>query len=129
MLVCSCRGSRGRQAFVFARFPNNLGMVAFHVFQAIPFLYELRELLDWCAAPRLTCVIHIYHAEHSRKAEVVPISGTGLRLEVRAQVSAGLLIIFRSELHELLGVFQSCGDSWHSCAGHARAQRCRCLTG
>ncbi len=50
-----CRGSRGRQAFVFARFPNNLGMIAFHVFQAIPFLYELRELLDWCAAPRLSC--------------------------------------------------------------------------
>ena len=22
-------------------------MIAFHVFQAIPFLYELRELLDW----------------------------------------------------------------------------------
>jgi hypothetical protein len=44
-----CRGSRGRQAFVFARFPNNLGMIAFHIFQAIPFLYELRELLDWQA--------------------------------------------------------------------------------
>ncbi len=57
MLVC-CRGSRGRQAFVFARFPNNLGMIAFHVFQAIPFLYELRELLDWCAAPWLLVSPH-----------------------------------------------------------------------
>ena len=42
-----CRGGRGRHAFVFARYPNNAGMIAFHVFQAIPFLYELRELLDW----------------------------------------------------------------------------------
>lgn len=52
-MVCICwvdlRGGRGRHAFVFARFPNNAGMVAFHIFQAIPFLYELRQLLDWCA--------------------------------------------------------------------------------
>ena len=55
-----CRGSRGRQAFVFARFPNNLGMIAFHIFQAIPFLYELRELLDWCASPTCSCcTIHM----------------------------------------------------------------------
>ena len=52
-MVCICwvdlRGGRGRHAFVFSRFPNNAGMVAFHIFQAIPFLYELRQLLDWCA--------------------------------------------------------------------------------
>jgi hypothetical protein len=48
------RGGRGRHAFVFARHVNNFGVVAFHVFQAIPFLYELRELLDWsCTATTL----------------------------------------------------------------------------
>lgn len=55
-----CRGSRGRQAFVFARFPNNLGMIAFHVFQAIPFLYELRELLDWCVPFGICMLYHAY---------------------------------------------------------------------
>lgn len=40
---------------MFARHVNNFGTMAFHVFQAIPFLYELRELLDWsCTATSLT---------------------------------------------------------------------------
>ncbi|CAL8464921.1 g4456 [Coccomyxa elongata] len=51
----SYRGGRGRHAFVFARHINNFGTMAFHVFQAIPFLFELRELLDWsCTATTLT---------------------------------------------------------------------------
>ncbi len=40
---------------MFARHVNNFGTMAFHVFQAIPFLFELRELLDWsCTATTLT---------------------------------------------------------------------------
>ena len=55
VLLLRCRGGRGRHAFVFARHVNNFGTMAFHVFQAIPFLYELRELLDWsCTATSLT---------------------------------------------------------------------------
>lgn len=55
VLLLRRRGGRGRHAFVFARHVNNFGTMAFHVFQAIPFLYELRELLDWsCTATSLT---------------------------------------------------------------------------
>ena len=54
-VVLGHRGGRGRHAFVFARHVNNFGTIAFHVFQAIPFLFELRELLDWsCTATTLT---------------------------------------------------------------------------
>ena len=45
------------------RHVNNGGMVAFHVFQAIPFVYELRALLVSCLGPLLlVCCCLFTHA-------------------------------------------------------------------
>lgn len=41
----------GRHTFVFMRRVSSLNAVAFQVFAAIPFLYELRQLLDWSCTP------------------------------------------------------------------------------
>lgn len=49
------RDGRGRHAFVFMRQINMLGSIGYSVFAAVPFLYELRALLDWsCTATTLT---------------------------------------------------------------------------
>jgi hypothetical protein len=48
-------GGRGRQAFFFHRRHDTWHLVGFQVFSAIPFLYELRALLDWtCTATSLS---------------------------------------------------------------------------
>jgi piezo-type mechanosensitive ion channel component 1/2 len=41
----------GRQTFVFMRSVTMASAVAFHAFAAVPFLYELRQLLDWSCTP------------------------------------------------------------------------------
>ena len=41
----------GRHSFVFMRHVSTLNGLAFQVFAAVPFLYELRELLDWSCTP------------------------------------------------------------------------------
>eukprot|EP00884_Botryococcus_braunii_P000422 jgi/Botrbrau1/10380/Bobra.146_2s0018.1 len=51
----SYQGGRGRQTYVFMRHVNMMGWLGFQIFCAIPFLYELRALLDWsCTATTLT---------------------------------------------------------------------------
>jgi hypothetical protein len=48
-------GGRGRQAFFFHRRHDLWHLFGFQVFSAIPFLYELRALLDWtCTATTLS---------------------------------------------------------------------------
>ena len=45
----------GRHTFVFMRSVSVPASLAFHVFTAVPFLYEMRQLLDWaCTATTLT---------------------------------------------------------------------------
>ena len=45
----------GRHTFVFMRSVSIPSSVLFHIFAAIPFLYEMRQLLDWaCTATTLT---------------------------------------------------------------------------
>lgn len=41
----------GRHTFVFMRSLSVPSSAAFHVFTAIPFLYEMRQLLDWACTP------------------------------------------------------------------------------
>ncbi|KAK9858804.1 hypothetical protein WJX84_000839, partial [Apatococcus fuscideae] len=47
----SYRGGQGRHAFVFMRHCNMLGWLGLKIFAAIPFLYELRAILDWACTP------------------------------------------------------------------------------
>lgn len=50
-----CRSGQGRHSMVFFRQVNMLGSIAYNIFAAVPFLYELRALLDWsCTATTLT---------------------------------------------------------------------------
>jgi len=45
----------GRHTFVFMRSVSLPASLAFHAFTAVPFLYEMRQLLDWaCTATTLT---------------------------------------------------------------------------
>lgn len=45
----------GRHTFVFMRSLTIPSSLAFHIFMAIPFLYEIRQILDWsCTATTLT---------------------------------------------------------------------------
>lgn len=45
----------GRHTFVFMRSVSVPSSLAFHAFAAVPFLYEMRQLLDWsCTATTLT---------------------------------------------------------------------------
>ena len=46
-----CRGGRGRHAFMFMRHTNMFGWLGMLVFNAVPFIYELRALLDWSCTP------------------------------------------------------------------------------
>lgn len=46
-----CRGGRGRHAFMFMRHTNMFGWLGMQVFNAVPFIYELRALLDWSCTP------------------------------------------------------------------------------
>lgn len=41
----------GRHTFVFMRSISVPSSIAFHIFTAIPFLYEMRQLLDWACTP------------------------------------------------------------------------------
>ena len=41
----------GRHTFVFMRHISLANAFTFNLFQAIPFLYELRQLLDWACTP------------------------------------------------------------------------------
>eukprot|EP00887_Chlorella_sp_A99_P004668 scaffold4.g4668.t1 len=41
----------GRHTFVFMRQVSTLSAICFQVFMALPFLYELRQLLDWACTP------------------------------------------------------------------------------
>ncbi|KAK9863698.1 hypothetical protein WJX84_001768 [Apatococcus fuscideae] len=47
----SYRGGQGRHAFVFMRHCNMPGWLGLKIFAAIPFLYELRAILDWACTP------------------------------------------------------------------------------
>lgn len=47
----SYRGGRGRHAFMFMRHTNMFGWLGMQVFNAVPFIYELRALLDWSCTP------------------------------------------------------------------------------
>lgn len=46
-----CRNGMGRHTFVFMRRINIYSSAAFQVFVALPFVYELRQLLDWSCTP------------------------------------------------------------------------------
>lgn len=41
------RGGRGRHSYVFTRSTGMISWMGFQLFAAVPFLYELREILDW----------------------------------------------------------------------------------
>lgn len=45
----ACRGGRGRHSYVFTRSTGMLSWLGFQIFAAVPFVYELREILDWSA--------------------------------------------------------------------------------
>ncbi|KAL6770350.1 hypothetical protein ACKKBG_A34605 [Auxenochlorella protothecoides x Auxenochlorella symbiontica] len=47
----SYRNGMGRHTFVFMRRINIYSSAAFQVFVALPFVYELRQLLDWSCTP------------------------------------------------------------------------------
>ncbi|KAK9824077.1 hypothetical protein WJX72_007565 [[Myrmecia] bisecta] len=47
----SYRGGYGRHTYVFMRHAGTWGDLGFRIFVAIPFLYELRALLDWSCTP------------------------------------------------------------------------------
>lgn len=54
----------GRHTFVFMRSISAPASLAFHAFTAVPFLYEMRQLLDWsCTPTTLTYVRYIYCSE------------------------------------------------------------------
>ena len=46
-----CRGGRGRHTFVFSRSTGQLSWLGFQTFCSVPFLYELRQILDWSCTP------------------------------------------------------------------------------
>lgn len=46
-----CRGGRGRHSFVFSRSTEQLSWLGFQIFCSVPFLYELRQILDWSCTP------------------------------------------------------------------------------
>ena len=46
-----CRGGRGRHSFVFSRSTGQLSWLGFQTFCSVPFLYELRQILDWSCTP------------------------------------------------------------------------------
>lgn len=43
----SYQGGRGRHSYVFTRSTGMTSWLGFQLFAAVPFLYELREILDW----------------------------------------------------------------------------------
>lgn len=45
------RGGRGRHSFVFSRSTEQLSWLGFQIFCSVPFLYELRQILDWSCTP------------------------------------------------------------------------------
>jgi len=45
------RGGRGRHSFVFSRSTGQLSWLGFQTFCSVPFLYELRQILDWSCTP------------------------------------------------------------------------------
>ena len=45
------RGGRGRHSFVFSRSTGQLSWLGFQIFCSVPFLYELRQILDWSCTP------------------------------------------------------------------------------
>jgi hypothetical protein len=54
-LAASYANGMGRHTFVFMRSVSWPASLAFHAFTAVPFLYEMRQLLDWaCTATTLT---------------------------------------------------------------------------
>ena len=50
-LLCGCRGAGGRHAFIFMRHVNTWGYLGLQVFCGLPFMYELRAVLDWSCTP------------------------------------------------------------------------------
>ena len=50
-MSCRCRGGRGRHSFVFSRSTGQLSWIGFQAFCGVPFLYELRQILDWSCTP------------------------------------------------------------------------------
>jgi hypothetical protein len=51
LMLCACSNGMGRHTFWFMRRVNTARAVAFNVFLALPFVYELRQLLDWALTP------------------------------------------------------------------------------
>ncbi|KAA6417866.1 MAG: hypothetical protein FRX49_12164, partial [Trebouxia sp. A1-2] len=47
----SFRGAGGRHAFIFMRYVNTWGYLGLQVFCGLPFIYELRAVLDWSCTP------------------------------------------------------------------------------
>lgn len=47
----SHRGAGGRHAFIFMRYVNTWGYLGLQVFCGLPFIYELRAVLDWSCTP------------------------------------------------------------------------------
>lgn len=47
----SFRGAGGRQAFIFMRHVDTWGYLGLQVFCGLPFMYELRAVLDWSCTP------------------------------------------------------------------------------
>lgn len=46
-----CRGAGGRHAFIFMRHVNTWGYLGLQIFCGLPFIYELRAVLDWSCTP------------------------------------------------------------------------------
>ena len=49
--ACGCRGAGGRHAFIFMRHVNTWGYLGLQIFCGLPFIYELRAVLDWSCTP------------------------------------------------------------------------------
>ena len=60
------RMGRGRQALALMRFANTVGQAVFMAFMTVPFLYELRQVLDWCAAGPSALTVLLFAQTHSR---------------------------------------------------------------
>ena len=47
----ACSNGMGRHTFWFMRHVSTPYAISFQIFMALPFIYELRQLLDWACTP------------------------------------------------------------------------------